>query len=154
MILKIFRCRVALESRDAFLRGQQRWSSLAGLNGFVAQCCGFDRSDPAACVILAQWTDRDAYDRFMSHDHDPIAAAAGQAGLYEDARVILVNDAGSTAIDRASAAATWGSARFVALGEARSDADSRPVAVTFSPDEPPAGRDRVFIIEPHLTVTA
>jgi hypothetical protein len=89
MILKLFRCRVRADRRDAFLTEQRRWEALRSVEGFLVQACGFDRDEASACTVIALWNDRRSYDRFMVREHDRILAGGDQAATYDDASVLL-----------------------------------------------------------------
>ena len=87
LVLKSIRCEVRSELRAAFARGQEAWSALRGLPGFLAQCGGFDGN---AAKILALWRSHAHYERFMADAHDRIAERAEQWKLYDEIAVELL----------------------------------------------------------------
>jgi len=89
MLLKLISCRVLPGRRAAFDEGQRQWTALASIPGFIGQCGGW-RGDGA--VIIGLWMDAPSYDHFMQHEHDRIAANAGQAGSYEALRIELFDE--------------------------------------------------------------
>lgn len=89
MILKIFRCRVPISTRERFLAAQRQWQALHSVEGFLAQRCGFVEGESDACVIVALWKDRLSLERFMFCEHDRIVESGQQAGSYLDGRVVL-----------------------------------------------------------------
>jgi len=97
MILKIFRCRVPVSTRERFLSAQRQWKRLQSVDGFLAQRCGFDEGDATACVILALWRDRPSLERFMDGEHDRIVDLGEQASTYVDGRVDLAIHCGDVA---------------------------------------------------------
>jgi len=87
MYVKLIRCRVALDLKERFSRGQLRWSGLAGVPGFVAQVGGWSRRDEA--VILAVWQDQPSYVAFMRDVHDAVFEGGEQPGSYHWSKVTL-----------------------------------------------------------------
>lgn len=75
MLLKLIRCDVATERREAFSRGQETWGELAQLPGFLAQGGGWSESQ---AVLVGWWADWPAYAAFRAEHHDALLARSGQ----------------------------------------------------------------------------
>lgn len=89
MLIKWIVCRVPAASREAFARGQAAWGKIAAAEGLVGQVGGFCAQDPEEACVLALWTSRGAYDRFMAHVHDAVTYRNEQARAYERIEVTL-----------------------------------------------------------------
>lgn len=85
MLVKWVWCGVV--DRAAFDGGQQGWSGLRGLPGFLGQGGGYSRSRPAVAHIFSCWADPHSYETFMAQAHDRFAAT--QAGTYRSIEVRL-----------------------------------------------------------------
>jgi hypothetical protein len=85
MLIKWIQCGVA--DREAFDHGQRALAGLRGLPGFLGQCGGWSRREPALAHVFGCWADRIGYDRFMAEAHNRIAIA--QAGTYDKVEVCL-----------------------------------------------------------------
>src|ERR1035441_6686862 len=81
-LVKWITCSVDAGNRDRFSAAQQRWSVIAAEPGLVAQVGGWDQARSEAC-ILGCWTDKSAYQAFMSGRHDDVAERSGQRGTYQ-----------------------------------------------------------------------
>ncbi|MEV5537228.1 DUF4937 domain-containing protein [Saccharopolyspora shandongensis] len=68
MITKWVRCEVV--DRDGFDRGQQGWTALRELPGFLGQYGGWSRRPDGAEIasIVAFWADSDSYESLPSAD--------------------------------------------------------------------------------------
>ena len=74
MLLKLIRCDVAAERREAFATGQQAWSAVAERPGFLGQAGGW--TERQAC-LASWWTDWAAYSGFRKELHDHLLARSG-----------------------------------------------------------------------------
>ena len=81
-LVKWITCSVDAGNRDRFSAAQQRWSVIAAEPGLVAQVGAWDQARSEAC-ILGCWTDKSAYQAFMSGRHDDVAERSGQRGTYQ-----------------------------------------------------------------------
>lgn len=86
VMIKWIRCRAA--DVDSFARGQRAWSALSGLPGFLGQCGGWSRDEPAVAHVFAWWNSRRDHQAFLTAAHDRLAA--GQADTYDTIEVRLL----------------------------------------------------------------
>jgi Domain of unknown function (DUF4937 len=70
-------CRVSGSNRPAFSAAQQKWSRIAGCNGFIGQFGGFCGKH---AHVIGLCSKRDLYEQFMQRDHGAIALAAEPSG--------------------------------------------------------------------------
>lgn len=84
MLLKLIRCEVASEHRDAFADGQGAWAATAQSPGFVHQGGGWAEED---AWIVSWWRDWDAYAQFRAQVHDHLAARSGQSLTSQETEV-------------------------------------------------------------------
>jgi hypothetical protein len=87
MMVKWIVCEVPEKNRQAFSRGQEVWSELQGVEGFVAQFGGWNRERRQEACLVAVWRDELAYRQFMAEVHDPIYERTGQQGTFDSIRV-------------------------------------------------------------------
>lgn len=71
MLLKLIRCDVPAERREAFAEGQRAWASIVGLPGFFAQGGGWSEGQ---ALLAAWWQDWDSYAAFRAEKHDQLLA--------------------------------------------------------------------------------
>ncbi|MYL30403.1 DUF4937 domain-containing protein [Halobacillus halophilus] len=89
MLIKLIKCKVSPEKREAFSRAQALWSRLRDIPGFLGQAGGWSKKHPCRAFILTFWKDRHVYDSFMKNDHDEMFQQSGQAQTYEKMDVQL-----------------------------------------------------------------
>jgi len=89
MLIKLIQCRVSVEHREQFARGQAQWCALAGCRGFCGQIGGWVVEDDGLAVMLGLWSDHDAYEAFMRDEHDRVFDSNGQRGTYDSIDVSL-----------------------------------------------------------------
>lgn len=86
MMIKWIRCHVV--DVDAFDRGQQAWSELSSLPGFLGQGGGWSRHESGIAHVFTWWNDQQVYQAFMTDTHDHLAA--NQAGIYDTIKIRLL----------------------------------------------------------------
>ena len=87
LLLKFIHAHALREHQRDFAEGQRAWAALSGVPGFRGQVGGFTPDDGA--LVCGLWDDAAAYERFMRHDHDAIAARAAQQGTYDRLDIAL-----------------------------------------------------------------
>lgn len=91
MLFKWIVCKVQPDNRKQFSVSQEAWSSLASVNGFIAQFGGWDLKNDGDACILGIWQDKASYDYFMTEVHDEIFEANSQKSTYEEIATELFN---------------------------------------------------------------
>jgi Domain of unknown function (DUF4937 len=81
-------CRVSGSNRPAFSAAQQKWSRIAGCNGFIGQFGGFCGKH---AHVIGLCSKRDLYEQFMQRDHGAIAPANWQQEFYANIRVCVLS---------------------------------------------------------------
>ena len=92
MLIKWIHCTVSSESKAAFARAQESWSSLVAAPGFLGQLGGWSADSSSDAFVLGFWADRKHYDGFMSKLHDKIVEGNRQLGMLAASSVVLVNE--------------------------------------------------------------
>ncbi len=92
MLIKWIHCTVSPESKAAFGRAQEAWSSLVEAPGFLGQLGGWSADSTSDAFVLGLWADREHYDGFMSTLHDKIVESNRQLGTVTASSVVLVNE--------------------------------------------------------------
>jgi Domain of unknown function (DUF4937 len=86
MLLKRIVCDVPEDLRAGFSTAQEVWQTTAGAAGFQGQIGGFV---DGTAQILALWSSRKQYQRFMSDTHDAVASSARQRDWYTSIAIDL-----------------------------------------------------------------
>lgn len=89
MLIKLIKCKVSPEKKQAFSEAQASWSRLRDIPGFLGQAGGWSKKHPCRAFILAFWEDRHFYDTFMKNNHDEVFHQSGQDQMYEKLDVQL-----------------------------------------------------------------
>lgn len=106
VLVKWVRCEVV--DRVGFDRGQQSWTELEELRGFLGQHGGWgsDRGGTGTAHVVTFWSDPDSYERFMAGPHDTLAA--GQEGAFGNIDVRIFEhrqDIGTSVVNAPAAGA-------------------------------------------------
>ncbi|WP_051254560.1 YdbC family protein [Halobacillus kuroshimensis] len=83
MLIKLMKCKVSPEKKEAFSEAQASWSLLREIPGFLGQAGGWSKKHPDRAFIIAFWEDRHFYDAFMKDSHDEVLHQSGQERTYE-----------------------------------------------------------------------
>ena len=87
MLVKWITCWAS--DQDAFSLGQQAWTELHGVPGFLGQGGGWSSITAGVAQIFGFWRDPSSYLAFMDWGHDRIAAA--QVGTFDELRIRTFN---------------------------------------------------------------
>lgn len=97
MLLKLIRCDVATERREAFDRGQRTWSAVAELDGFLHQSGGWSEDQ---AWIASWWRDWDSYAKFRKDAHDHLLARSGHGLACDRLDISYWEDVPAEMVDR------------------------------------------------------
>lgn len=84
MIVKRITLSVPKDHLDDFWKAQEIWNrQTRGAAGYLGCFCGHRAGDPSTVELLFYWRSRAELDRWMSEEHDRIAAIAGSDRFYD-----------------------------------------------------------------------
>lgn len=81
MILKLIKCEVDEDKKDAFSISQTKWTELSSINGFEKQFGGWE-SESREAIIFAYWKSEDHVKSFMQNYHDEILNKSNQKKTF------------------------------------------------------------------------
>jgi len=121
--VKFITCVVPQQKRPLFAKGQEAWSALSNLDGFVAQTGGWSQSRDDCAVIVAYWENETAYNRFMRDAHDDIFKSNSQEETYSEITVTLFEGVSDTTGAGSSIGESVLQAEFIRLADCRVRSD-------------------------------
>ncbi|QSX33539.1 DUF4937 domain-containing protein [Shewanella avicenniae] len=87
-VLKLIRCIVPRERREAFSASQNIWQGLTSITGFAGQAGGWEAVSGHA-VIFCYWLSEQDLLRFMETEHDRFLAKNRDIQAFSECRVTL-----------------------------------------------------------------
>ncbi|MFS1512657.1 YdbC family protein [Chengkuizengella sp. SCS-71B] len=83
MLIKWIVCDVPKNKKVDFSNAQEKWGSLANIDGFLGQIGGWDLNTSSRAGIISFWRDQLSYHKFMDQEHDKIFKEGKQKDTYE-----------------------------------------------------------------------
>ena len=97
MLLKLIRCDVAAERREAFSSGQRAWAGVAESEGFLSQGGGWSEDQ---AWLTGWWKDWASYANFRKTLHDPLLARSGHGLACDRIEISYWEDLSNEVVDR------------------------------------------------------
>ncbi|WP_223068341.1 YdbC family protein [Paenibacillus caui] len=91
MLVKWIQCTVPEQHVQNFSQGQEHWSALRELPGFLGQIGGWSKAQDGTAHVFAFWEDQESYDLFMTRAHDDIFSKSKQQVTYSKITIAFGN---------------------------------------------------------------